>query len=447
VSAREVPTRRRVAAVVALVAYVVTLALIVFALFDEWVGLLVAWVLTILAAAAAWVAATRTGPQRWLAAVAAVAEIVVVVVLLIADAAMRDIAAVVITWIVAVAAARYAVHADAAALRAAAPPGVAVGPAARAVLIMNPWSGGGKVTRFDLPGECARRGIEAVVLARGDDLEQLARDAAGSGVDAIGMAGGDGSQALVAGIASEHDVPFVCIPAGTRNHLALDLGVDRNDVIGSLEAFSDGYERAVDLATVNGRVFVNNVSFGVYARIVQSEQYRDQKVGTAAAMLPELLGPGAAGFDFVVQGPVAPAFEHPCMVLVSNNVYELKRLGGFGTRAHLDAGVLGVVALTVGGAADVAALVAAETAGQVSRVRGWHEWQAPWVEVTSAGPIEVGVDGEALVLDPPLRLESRPAALRVRLAASAPGVSPAHARRPTDPRSLVRVALGHPAPG
>jgi len=104
------------------------------------------------------------------------------------------------------------------------------------------------------------------------------------------MAGGDGSQALVASVASQHRIPFVVVPAGTRNHFALDLGLDRADVQGALDAYEDGVDTVVDLAEINGRVFVNNASMGVYAKIVQSGDYRDAKVHTAAAMLPDLLG-------------------------------------------------------------------------------------------------------------------------------------------------------------
>ena len=121
------------------------------------------------------------------------------------------------------------------------------------------------------------RGIEPIVLERGDDLTQLATDAIARGADVIGMAGGDGSQALVATVASQHGIPHVCVPAGTRNHFALDLGLDRDDVVGALDAFHHGLERRVDLAQVNGRVFVNNASMGLYAKIVQSPAYRDAK--------------------------------------------------------------------------------------------------------------------------------------------------------------------------
>ena len=133
---------------------------------------------------------------------------------------------------------------------APAPAGaVSVGPARRGVLLMNPWSGGGKVERFALEDEARRRGVTPIVLRRGDDLRTLAEHAAEQGADVIGMAGGDGSQALVADVARRHDLPFVCVPAGTRNHFALDLGLDRDDVAAALDAYGTAVERRIDLAT------------------------------------------------------------------------------------------------------------------------------------------------------------------------------------------------------
>ena len=205
----------------------------------------------------------------------------------------------------------------------------------RAILLMNPKSGGGKVERFDLVGEARRRRIEPVLLEPGDDLRALAHEAARS-AEVIGMAGGDGSQALVAQVAMEHDLPYVCIPAGTRNHLALDLGLDRDDVVGALDAFIDGGERRIDLAFVNDRIFVNNVSLGIYAEIVQSDAYRDAKLATVETMLPELLGPDATPFDLRFRGPDGREQETAQLVLVSNNRYVLDRLGGIGSRPRLD---------------------------------------------------------------------------------------------------------------
>ena len=103
---------------------------------------------------------------------------------------------------------------------------------AQPVLLVNPRSGGGKAARFDLVAQCRARGIEAIMFEPGDDLTMLATAAVRDGADALGMAGGDGSQAAVAAVAAEHGLPYVCIPAGTRNHFALDLGIDATDVAG-----------------------------------------------------------------------------------------------------------------------------------------------------------------------------------------------------------------------
>ena len=160
-----------------------------------------------------------------------------------------------------------------------------------AVLFYNPRSGGGKAERFKLADEARARGIEPIELGPPWDLEALVRAAVDRGADGLAMAGGDGSQAIVAAIAAELGLPYACIPAGTRNHFALDLGVDRDDVVGALEAFVDGGERTVDLAEVNGRVFVNNVSLGLYAEAVQHQEYRDAKLRTILDTVPDVLGP------------------------------------------------------------------------------------------------------------------------------------------------------------
>ena len=260
---------------------------------------------------------------------------------------------------------------------------------------------------------------------------ELAQRAIDRGADVIGMAGGDGSQALVASVAMAADVPLVCIPAGTRNHFALDIGLDRNDVVGALDAFDEAVERRIDLAEVSGRVFVNNVSLGVYAKIIQSPEYRDAKRQTTAAMLPALLGPDAEPFDLHFAGPDGTRQDGAQIIQVSNNPYELTTLAGFGTRARLDTGTLGIAAAKVRGASDVAAFVAADSAGRVGRLRGWTEWAAPTFTVESGAPIEAGVDGEAMLFDPPLEFRILPGALRIRIPTSAPGYSPAALKSPS----------------
>ena len=279
---------------------------------------------------------------------------------------------------------------------------------------MNLKSGGGKAERLGLAGECRKRGIEPVVLHPGDDLLRLAEDAIDRGADVIGMAGGDGSQALVATVASRRGVPHVCVPAGTRNHFALDLGLDRADVVGALDAFTDGVDRRIDLATVNGRVFVNNASLGLYAKVVQSPEYREAKLSTAASMLPDLIGPDAAPLDLRYRGPDA-YYPTAHLILVSNDPYQLDRLGGLGTRERLDLGELGIVAARIADAGQARRFAALQAAGQIRRFAGWQEWSARRFEVASGAPVEIGIDGEAIRMDPPLVFESLPGALLVRV--------------------------------
>ena len=193
------------------------------------------------------------------------------------------------------------------------------------VLLCNPWSGGGKVAKFGLAEIAAEMGVETVFLDKGLDLAALARDAIARGADCLGMAGGDGSQALVASIAHECGIPFVCISAGTRNHFAQDLGFDKEDPRKGMVAFRDGVERFIDFATVGDRLFVNNVSLGVYATIVQQDSYRDAKLETSRELLPEMLGSRAEPFDLQFTTPDGEQVDDSFSIMVSNNPYVLDR--------------------------------------------------------------------------------------------------------------------------
>ena len=181
--------------------------------------------------------------------------------------------------------------------------GTPVPAATRGVLFMNLKSGGGKAERFHLVDECTRRGIQPVVLEPGQDWLQVVRDVAASGVDVLGMAGGDGSQAMVGTVAAEMGLPMVVVPAGTRNHLALDLGLDRNDVVGALDGYGEAVERTMDLADVNGHVFVNNVSLGLYAAIVRSDGVPRREGGHDARHPASGVGSGQRTVRPAVHGP------------------------------------------------------------------------------------------------------------------------------------------------
>jgi len=415
----------RICALLALIALVCALAIAVVGLTESWDAALTSLAGILLIVVGGWYVVSHRGVVRGIAVLLGLAGVGLLIAgFVIADVHGLRLVSTVILVALSVAAGRVALRPDARAAEERAPLRTTVAPARHPVLIMNPKSGGGKAETFHLVDECHKRGIEPIVLKLGDDLLQLAEDAIARGADVIGMAGGDGSQALVATIASRHDIPHVVVPAGTRNHFALDLGLDRDDVVGALDAYSDGEEVRIDLATVNGRIFVNNASLGLYAKIVQSPEYRDAKRQTAAGMLPQMLGPDAAPLDLRFTGPDGTNYPTVHMILVSNDPYQLHSLAGRGTRERMDLGVLGIVAARISSAVDASRFVALEAAGQISRFPGWLEWTAAEFRVDSDAPVEIGVDGEAMKLDPPLLFASRPGALRVRIPRHASGLSP-----------------------
>jgi diacylglycerol kinase family enzyme len=413
--------RRRLAAIAAIVLAAVGLGLEIAIVVDEFPRGLIVLAFTVLALGAAWYGVLRRGLARIAGLVAAIVLFVAGLLFVLSRARVTDL--VVFALLAgAVGLAKIAFSADVDLPPAAAPE--------RPVLFFNPKSGGGKAEKFNLADEARARGIEPVELRRGDDLETLVRDAVAGGADALAMAGGDGSQATVAAVAAETGLPYACIPAGTRNHFALDLGVDREDVVGALDAFVEGGERTVDLAEVNGRVFVNNVSLGLYAEAVQRPGYRDAKLKTLLDTVPDALGPDRKEpLDLRYARADGTEPESVLALLVSNNNYRLGRLLGAGTRPRIDDGELGIVAVNTpdGGS------------------QAWQEWSAASFEVESGAPVPAGIDGEAATLHSPLRFRIRPGVLRVRIARAHPGASPSS----LEPegmsealRGLVRIAAG-----
>ncbi|MFD4260466.1 diacylglycerol/lipid kinase family protein [Streptomyces sp. NPDC058534] len=311
----------------------------------------------------------------------------------------------------------------------------------QAVLIMNPASGGGKVARFGLVARAEALGARVILLRPGThtDVEELARKAVAEGADLLGVAGGDGTQALVAAVAAEHDLPFLVISAGTRNHLAMDLGLDRTDPSRCLDALTDGVELRVDLGDVAGRAFVNTVSFGVYAAIVQRPEYRDAKAGTALDALPDLLA-GGAGERLDALADDRPVDGQQAL-LVSNNPYSSADPLDVGRRPRLDGGELGVLGIRVDGAAQ-----AADLAVRGSMSPALTMLTSRRVEVRAgAASIPVAVDGEALTLPTPVVCTLRPRALRVLVPRDRPGAVDQVPK--LDWRRIATLALDRPASG
>jgi diacylglycerol kinase family enzyme len=367
-----------------------------------------------LTAAGVWWILSHRGVLRLLAVAVVIAAPVTLLVLYILASLAWLVLLSLGLWAVALGAGRAALSRD----PGPGPmPEYEVSPPKRPFLIMNPRSGGGKVAKFGLESKAKAKGAEVALLEGPGmvDVTELARKAVADGADLLGVAGGDGTQALVASVAAEHDIPLLVVSAGTRNHFALDLGLDRDDPSRCLDALTDGVELRVDLGEIGERPFVNNASFGAYAAVVQSPAYRADKARTTLDMLPELLA-GHRGARLRARvGSVT--IDGPGAVLVSNNTYGMGDVAGLGRRARLDGGVLGVVGITVDSAVQAAGLLRGRHARGLTVLSDREA-----VIEADESHIPVGVDGEALSLRTPVRCTVRSKALRVRVPRNRPGV-------------------------
>src|SRR5215831_811999 len=408
-------SRRWLARLSLLLALLAVVIVVVFADLHSIAMLAVGVVGAVVSLGAAFVFLSRRGVVRWLAAAAFVlAPVAVLVVFAFAGPAWAAVASAA-SWALAVVTGRQALAPDRADWQMPEHP--AAPPPARPFLIMNPRSGGGKVGKFDLKRKAEDLGAEVFLMDGQEpvDVAAVARQAVARGADLLGVAGGDGTQALVAGVAAEHGLPFVVITAGTRNHFALDLGLDREDPPASLDALSDGVELHVDLGTIGGQTFVNNASFGAYAEVVESPAYRDDKMGTTLELLPDLLQ-GHNGARLVAQAD-GLRIDAPQALLVANNPYGMGDVAGMGRRARLDGGVLGVVGVNVGSAAQAVGLL------RGAHAAGLTVLTTRQIEITADAPqIPVGIDGEAVRLPTPVQCAIRPGALRVWVPRHRPGV-------------------------
>jgi diacylglycerol kinase family enzyme len=389
--------------------------LLVFAGLKSLAMLAVAVAAAVVSLAAAYVFLSRRGVLRWLSlAVFVLVPIVVIVVY-----AFRHLLWIALlsagVWLLASMTARAALAGEQPDWRMPEHP--AQPPPRHPYLIMNPKSGGGKVEKFDLKRKAEALGAEVFLFGGSGpvDVAEVARAAVAGGADLLGVAGGDGTQALVAGIAAEHGIPFLVISAGTRNHFALDLGLDREDPSACLGALRDGVELRVDLGVINGQTFVNNASFGAYAEIVETPAYRDDKRNTTLNTLPDLLQ-GHRGAHLRVQAD-GTQIDAPQALLVSNNPYGTGDLAGLGRRTRLDRGILGVVGVTVSNAAQAAGLLRGRHAA------GLKVLATKQIEITADTPqIPVGVDGESILMSTPVTCTVSPGALRVWVPRDRPGV-------------------------
>ncbi|MEV0694891.1 diacylglycerol kinase family protein [Streptomyces sp. NPDC050388] len=399
-----------------------------------------------LAAVGVWWVLAHTGVLRVLGAVLSVAAPVTVFALYAAFGLLGPALVSLALWALAVTAARtvpahgHTVSERTERARQTGQAGQSVVKEPRAPwILMNPRSGGGKVGRFQLAEKARAAGCRVVLLDAGQDVVELARQAVAEGADLLAVAGGDGTQALVAEVAAHHDLPFVVIPAGTRNHFALDLGLDRDDPAAALRALTDGVELRVDLGYAADRVFVNNASFGTYASVVTDPAYRDAKTRTTLRTLPGLLtGEEALRLRARAGRTRVDGLQ---ALLVSNNPYgRAVDAARPGRRERLDSGLLGLVCVRVGSTADAARIVRGPRSGGLVRLTAEEV-------VVEAGTdtLPVGIDGEHVVLPSPVVCRSAPGALRVRVPRHRPH-APRGGGAAADWPRVARLALGRPVP-
>lgn len=260
----------------------------------------------------------------------------------------------------------------------------------RGFLVVNSRSGSARPDAGELADEARARGIGVHVLRPGDDAAEIARAA---DTDVLGMAGGDGSLAALAAVAIERDLSLVPVPFGTRNHFARDVGLDTTDPVAALDAFAGGVERRVDVGRAGDRLFLNNVSLGIYAQLVhRRERHRRRREALARLRALLLLLRPHQPLELTVDGEPVTAR----ILLVSNNRYALD-LFSVGERPRLDEGSL-----------------------YLYRAGGFFpgRWDGPFASRelsidSHRTRVRAAIDGEPVSLEFPLRIAIEPQALRV----------------------------------
>ena len=292
---------------------------------------------------------------------------------------------------------------------------------APAHLILNPASGGASTLLRRLTRTARKRGLPVRVLAPGENAGHAALEAADEGARALAVAGGDGSVAAVAGVAVERGLPLAVVPTGTLNHFARDLGLDLVRPLRALDAFDAGRETRVDVGRINGRLFINNVSLGVYAEMLGDPGYRGDKLRVAQTKLRAAFSDPTLRRALRVTPPDGAPLESVVAVVVSNNPYEFSRWDGFGHRHRLDTGTLQISVLDAGTLDELERLLAGTLLGAVELRSAIHHWTSQRLETGVPGEVvRTGIDGEPIVLEAPLHFSVDPGALRVLLPVGLP---------------------------
>jgi diacylglycerol kinase family enzyme len=253
----------------------------------------------------------------------------------------------------------------------------------------------------------------------GDRLAAVVRDFVHRRPDgeALAVVGGDGTIGTAAGVLAGTDLPLGILPMGTLNHFARDLGLPIQ-VEAAAGIIAAGHTRKVDVAEVNGRIFVNNSSIGLYPFMVERRNTHQNRfgVGKMLATLPavvEALRDASWHRLRIVAAGERHRIRTPC-IFVGNNVYDVG-LKALGTRARLDGGELDIHVVRQQSRLGVLLLPFKIALGIVNPERDVQTFQSTELAIVPHHRrlLRVSLDGEVVRMETPLRYRSRPAALRV----------------------------------
>jgi diacylglycerol kinase family enzyme len=283
-------------------------------------------------------------------------------------------------------------------------------------LVVNPKSGDGRAIKADIPDKARAMGIQVHVTEAGDDIVALSEQAVADGADVLGVSGGDGTLAAVATVAMKHNLPLVVLAGGTKCHFAKDIGLSPDEIALGLDGFT-GVDRRVDVAEINGRTFLNNASFGVYAMSVIREDYRGNKAGVTRQVARDLVTSDQPYFPLHYIDDDGTRRDHAAVIQVGVNPVETFNLAEVGSRKRMDKGVLHVIVVP-----ELDNQMAAQLGARLvpfGGQGGLREWTTTSFEVSDpTGKVPAGVDGETIEFDSPVQIRIKPQALRLSVPAA-----------------------------
>lgn len=249
----------------------------------------------------------------------------------------------------------------------------------------------------------------------GDEIERLTKKAAGGDAEIIIAGGGDGTISGIAAEAAKAGKTLGILPLGTLNNFSKDLGIPP-DIAEAVRVIAEGNTVTIDLAEVNGRIFINNSSIGLYPRIVRKRE-QQQRLGHGkwwAAFWAAFRIFRVSRFLKVKIEIDGKAFWRKTpFVFIGNNQYEMD-LYNIGRRPSLDEGKLSVYFLHRGGRWGVIMLLLHTLTGTVKQWRDFEEVLTDAISIdTRRKVLPVAFDGEVSVLETPLHYKIMPGALKV----------------------------------